>query len=651
MRKLTQRVTGFILLLAMIAAIVLVPVPMHAHAATTAASTVNASSTAVANIQDGVTLHCWNWSFKNIEANMADIAAAGYTAVQTSPIQQCKEGTVGSTVGHWWVYYQPASFVIDNTGSNALGNKAEFASMCAAAEKYGIKVIVDVVANHLGNQSGNDLASTIPADIRNDTSCWHNIKINTSNYNDRYDITQHCMAGLPDLNTGNMKIQNYVLNFLKECVDAGADGFRFDAAKHIETPEDSGCASDFWPTVINGIKAYKPDVYVYGEVLDGTGGVAMTAYTKYMSVTDNNWGNNLRNNINNGNANGFYHTYDKGVSADKIVLWAESHDTWANDDHQSTYVSETNINKTWAIVAARADAMGLYFARPKSTTQKLGEASKTAWYWKEVAEVNKFHNAFVGQGEYTTKENGYVAIERGTTGVVIVNVSGSGDVNMSVSKLANGTYTDQISGNTFTVSNGRITGKITHQCGYAVIYNACNHNWVKGTTTKATCDTDGVTTYSCSSCGMTKTEVVEVAPGHKYVNDVCSVCGQAKPKGITLYFDNTSNWSTVNIYYWSEADEAMVTWPGVAMTSEGDGIYSYTAPVGVTNVIFNNGTEQTDDLTVPGNNYLYSNGKWEPYVSCSHPSHNTDGICTSCGKATAHTSMASAPAAARLSPL
>ena len=185
MRKLTQRVTGFILLLAMIAAIVLVPVPMHAHAATTAASTVNASSTAVDNIQDGVTLHCWNWSFKNIEANMADIAAAGYTAVQTSPIQQCKEGTVGSTVGHWWVYYQPASFVIDNTGSNALGNKAEFASMCAAAEKYGIKVIVDVVANHLGNQTGNDLASTIPADIRNDTSCWHNIKINTSNYNDR----------------------------------------------------------------------------------------------------------------------------------------------------------------------------------------------------------------------------------------------------------------------------------------------------------------------------------------------------------------------------------------------------------------------------------------------------------------------------------
>lgn len=37
------------------------------------------------------------------------------------------------------------------------------------------------------------------------------------------------MGGLPDLNTESAKIQAYVLNFLKECIDSGADGFRFDA--------------------------------------------------------------------------------------------------------------------------------------------------------------------------------------------------------------------------------------------------------------------------------------------------------------------------------------------------------------------------------------------------------------------------------------
>lgn len=486
--------------LPMITAPFLVPVCMQADAADTVdVSDKIADATAVANVQDGVTLHCWNWSFANIEANMAEIAAAGYTAVQTSPIQQVKKSTKGSaTVGaKWWMYYQPVTFSIDNTGNSALGTKAEFISMCAAAEKYGIKVIVDVVANHLGNQDRNDLATAIISDIRNDPSCWHDLSINTSNYNDRYDITQHCMDGLPDLNTSNKKIQNYVLSFLKECVDAGANGFRFDAAKHIETPEDLGCASDFWPTVIDGIKAYAPNVYIYGEVLEDTGGVAVSAYTKYMSITDNQWSNKIRNDvIDSGNADAFCYTYDKGASADKLVLWAESHDTYANDTHESTYVSETNINKTWALVAARDGAMGLYFARPKSTSQKLGEASKTAWNWKEVAEVNKFHNAFVGQGEYITKTNGYVSIERGTTGIVIVNVGSDGDVNIPVAKMVNGTYIDQISGNTFTVSDGRVTGKITHQCGYAVIYNACDQRWGAGATTKATCTIDGVTNYT-----------------------------------------------------------------------------------------------------------------------------------------------------------
>ncbi|WP_256866607.1 alpha-amylase family glycosyl hydrolase, partial [Streptococcus dysgalactiae] len=42
------------------------------------------------------------------------------------------------------------------------------------------------------------------------------------------------LLGLYDLNTQNKAVQEYLLNYLKQAVADGADGFRFDAAKHIE---------------------------------------------------------------------------------------------------------------------------------------------------------------------------------------------------------------------------------------------------------------------------------------------------------------------------------------------------------------------------------------------------------------------------------
>ena len=54
---------------------------------TTSTTNTNAATYGLTeDIGDGLILHCWNWSYKNIESEMANIAAAGYTAVQTSPV-------------------------------------------------------------------------------------------------------------------------------------------------------------------------------------------------------------------------------------------------------------------------------------------------------------------------------------------------------------------------------------------------------------------------------------------------------------------------------------------------------------------------------------------------------------------------------------
>ena len=121
MNKITRKVLGLFLVAAMIFALI----PGFTSEASAAVSTKAASTT---NMQDSVTLHCWNWSFANIEANLDAIAAAGYTAVQTSPVQPLKESTKESWSTYsnqWWVYYQPTEFKINTASNNALGTKAQ----------------------------------------------------------------------------------------------------------------------------------------------------------------------------------------------------------------------------------------------------------------------------------------------------------------------------------------------------------------------------------------------------------------------------------------------------------------------------------------------------------------------------------------------
>ncbi|MEE0675127.1 MAG: alpha-amylase, partial [Ruminococcus sp.] len=43
------------------------------------------------NAGDGVILHAFNWSYNSIKQNLPQIAAAGYSTVQTSPVTQPKD--------------------------------------------------------------------------------------------------------------------------------------------------------------------------------------------------------------------------------------------------------------------------------------------------------------------------------------------------------------------------------------------------------------------------------------------------------------------------------------------------------------------------------------------------------------------------------
>ena len=467
--------------------------------------TVGQSQFAQDSIRGAAVLHCFNWTYNEIKANLPDIAKAGYTAVQTSPVQKPKSFKAGttSTSDLWWKLYQPLTLSVPDDNP-LLGTKSELKSMCAEAEKYNIKVIVDIVANHMANSKSGGTFSKLNSEVESDLQKaeYYHSESYGANDNSRYEMT-HGHIGMPDLNTANSHVQHRVLGLLKECVDCGVDGFRFDAAKHIELPsDDSNTRSDFWKYVTDGIKAYKSDVFCYGEILN-TAATSMSNYTKYIAVTDNKTGNSALSAAKNSNASKLAASnYQMGAGASNSVIWAESHDTYMHDE--TSGISDSVINKAWAISGARAKSTSLYFARPNSV---MGKASTdTNWKSATITEINKFKNYFMGQSESLASSDKTAYIERGTTGVCIAKLDGAGDVSLTANKMASGTYKDQITGNTFTVSGGKIKGTVGSK-GVAVVYNPENVP-----TTTATTTTAPVTTAAPTTAKPTTVPVTTAAP-------------------------------------------------------------------------------------------------------------------------------------------
>ena len=439
-------------------------------------------------VQGSAILHCFCWSFDQIRANLSAIKAAGYTAVQTSPVQPPKDYNVNNTTtkDEWWKLYQPLDLAITNgTNYNSwLGTKQQLTQLCTEAHNNGIKVIVDIVANHVANDQDNTgTFQHIHADVATRlrfSEYYHNIATpKPSGSTNRYELT-HYHIGMPDLNTENIDVQNFVIGLCEECIDCGVDGFRFDTAKAIEVPNDpEGTRSDFWPNVTSAIKTKKSDAFIYGEILSSTCTTKLTDYTTYMKLTDDGVGYTaLLNGTKAGNAENLANAkYSKKandqvrIAAEDSIIWAESHDTYMNTgkDNSTDQIPNQKIVQTWAIVGARSKSTALYFVRPNAT---MGLASTdTTWKSTPVAEVNKFKNLFDGKSEALSYNSTTALLERGKKGAVISKISGGSNVSISVQKMVDGTYLDHVSGTNFTVSNGVLTGTVDSS-GVAVIYNA-----------------------------------------------------------------------------------------------------------------------------------------------------------------------------------
>ena len=191
-------------------------------------------------------LHLFNWRLEDVEKELGKISEQGFDAVQINPIQPLKE----DGLRQWWMSYQPIGFSI----GNYFGTKEDLIRLCSEAEKYGIKIIADVVCNHMAAKNDDALHPHEKVDpkLRNRKDFWKETR-NVENWKDRYQVTHYCM-GLPGLNVAEHDLQDIIIDFLNELIDCGVSGFRFDAAKSIVLPEEG---YDFWPRVIYCLKKYE----------------------------------------------------------------------------------------------------------------------------------------------------------------------------------------------------------------------------------------------------------------------------------------------------------------------------------------------------------------------------------------------------------
>ena len=407
------------------------------------------------NIQDGVILHCFDWTLADIQEEIPNIAKAGFTAVQTSPVhERAGKGSV------WYDVYRPYDFKI----GNGLGSEADLKALCAEAHKYGVKVIVDVVANHTdyGNVAERLLDLSLYHQLGHGID-WHN----------RNDVT-HGEIGMKDLDTNNPTVQAIIKQYIQDLKACGVDGVRWDAIKHIGLPSEG---DSFMKNVVD------QEMYNYGEILDGTGGndnVLFPEYQTYMSITDNGYGNGFANSFAGGSINESVGNFNqRNAKTEKLVYWGESHDTYANDGGESKNKSQNVIDRAYAVVAGNNGATALYFSRPFQKDKgaiKFGDKGSVHFKDAEVAQVNYMHNVCAGEPNYYVKGNGVCAQVR-KSGAIIVLGSGS-DRDVTVANgdgdgkwLKPGTYKDMVGGGAFTVNASTISGHVG-ESGIAVIYNA-----------------------------------------------------------------------------------------------------------------------------------------------------------------------------------
>ena len=438
-------------------------------------------------------LHVWSWNFPTIAANMKQIADAGFTMIQTSPVNACFSPEGGNVKildekeGNWYHYYQPTDWTI---GNNIVGSEEEMKVMLDSAKKYDIRVLVDVLPNHVAFNIDLVTDAFYEA-VGGREKMFHSKGLQgIQDYNDRTQCTLQGVGGLPDVNTENPLFQKYYMEFVNKLLNMGVRGFRYDTAKHIGVHSDpldteAGVTeNDFWDVAtgrkeVLGVSLALPydSLFVYGEVLQDRN-VPEEEYAGYFGQTASSYGHVLREVLHKRSAKdidllSWYHR----AAPEYLTTWVESHDTYCNAN-ESAGLTDAQIRTGWVFLTARQNGTPLFYSRPMNSTREnyfgdnlLGARGNDEFFHPEVVAVNKFRQQMKGQIENVqiAPEGEVIIVNRGDQGVAIINFSLNENTIELPTQLPDGAYTDAVYNSTFVAEAGVLKGKTAPETTYILI--------------------------------------------------------------------------------------------------------------------------------------------------------------------------------------
>ncbi|MGV2987728.1 alpha-amylase family glycosyl hydrolase [Vibrio sp. E150_011] len=400
--------------------------------------------------QSNVILHAFDWPYALVAERAEEIKTLGYKTVLVSPPMKSFRQSLPV---QWWQLYQPQDYrVIDNK----LGNTEDFKAMMAALNEQGVWVYIDVVFNHMANESGSRLDLQYPSNVdiegyqahsqyfeqqklfgdlneplfdENDFVEAFGIK----NWKDRWEVQHGRLTGgpsdpgLPTLRTSKRVIEQQQA-YLRAMKNLGVRGYRIDAAKHLSLEHIQAV---FTQDITEGM-------HVFGEIITD-GGATKEEYELFLQPYLEEtrlaaYDFPLFNTVfevfeKKGSMASLIDPYCFGqaLTNARSITFATTHDIPNNDVFQNLVLDEQNEWLAYVYILGRDGGVPLIYSDldPSGIKNQQGQPRwMNAWKDEKLSQLIQFYHRMHGEAfEIVEANDDILAFTRGDKGLVIINKS------------------------------------------------------------------------------------------------------------------------------------------------------------------------------------------------------------------------------------